>query len=161
MSPESPDTLTIQLDEGSKIYYAGVAAGVKAGDELEAATAGGDLTFAQRLSFFWLSVGTQLAQRVPNGQDDLVSKFVLGAKLREPSEQHVPFTLRIDTTDTVAFGYSEDEEGGDVDEQVAQRQVAKILRHAADEVESGEIEGRLVDELMTRVGSYKLDLYGM
>lgn len=149
---KSPDSITIEFDPASKAFYAGVAAGAEAGDQVAGLDPG--TLFTAKLQYFWLKVGTVLAQAVPEASDELVARFVQGAALRVPEERRAVEVV-IKTTDTPAFGAH----GEDFDEEKAREEIARLLRFAADQVAEGWMDGELTDAADTRVGHFKVNLY--
>lgn len=131
-----PETITIELDPESKAFYAGVAAGMQASDLLAALTS--DADFQQRLSYFWLSVGTTMAESIPGAGPDLQTHFVRGAGMRQP-EQSNAVIVTIPNLDDDAFGIVTP---GESDQ--ARAEIARLLRDAAlrivvDEEDSGDL----------------------
>jgi len=73
----------ITTSDSAWTFARGVAAGAAALEMLsEIAHESRDT----KLKFFWLSVGTKLAQDVPYGEQELVTQFVAGAATRAPTE---------------------------------------------------------------------------
>lgn len=148
------ETITIEFDPTSKAFYAGVAAGTQAADQLAALDP--STLFAAKLQYFWLKVGTVLAQEVPDATDELVAAFVQGASLRVP-EQRLAVEFVITTTETPALGC--DPDSLEMDEDTAQEEIARLLRFAGHQVAEGFRDGDLIDANNTKVGFFKVNLY--
>lgn len=141
--------ITIPLGESDKFFYGGVSAGSHASEQLEQIA---DATFTEKVSYFWLKVGTELGAKFPGASQEQADLFIRGAGLRKPEERPVAFRLDITDTDNAAFHPDEDT----YDEQYTAAEIARILREAADKLEhEGEYEYPLHDLNGNKVGQYE------
>lgn len=76
------ERISIDPDDRMWAYYRGIAAGARASDELAAVAP--EPPFTQRSSYFWLKVGIELAQKIPEATEDQMILFVQGAGLHQP-----------------------------------------------------------------------------
>lgn len=158
------DSIELNVSPQTKAHYQGIAAGGKAAEGI--LELGTDAPFHARLQYFWLLVGTRLAQEVPGADGDLVAAYVRGAGLNQPSERQPALTLRIADVSSPPFGTTTTAlEEVEIDAPVARAEVARILRVAADEIDEPQVrdggaqEGVLRNSLGQNVGTYTLDLW--
>lgn len=93
---------TIAMNEPTQAFYKGVAAG---SDVLDTLPEG---EFLQRLSFYWLAVGT--AANDKGITDETLDKYVLGASTRAPSPDFEELESALEACDRAAEGDSNDRE---------------------------------------------------
>lgn len=147
--PVKSDTITIELGDNDKLFYAGVAAGAGAIDQLAEA---GEVSPTEALTYFWLKVGTELGLKFPTASQDEAQYFIRGAGLRAPSMPEVPFQLTITSTDSAAFTPDPDQ----YDEETVSAEIVRILRTTADKMHyDGELQGPLHDANGNKVGTFE------
>jgi hypothetical protein len=154
MTEASGGSESIQLDEVSRAWFAGVSAGAKTADEM-VTIAGVD--FAQRLAFFWLRIGVALKTQFPQASEAVQAQFISGAAVRQP-EQRRAVEIVVDDLDSEVFGGfgTRDER---FDEEAAVREIVALLRRAESQIAQGYLDGDLTVSNGDTVGHFKVQLY--
>jgi hypothetical protein len=153
---DRPDGITIPMGANNQAYFGGIAAGTSAGDALAQMSV--ESTHEARLEYFWLTVGMNLARRLPeDAGDELVGLFVQGAGLRKPINPHA-LELNLDGRVLAPF---EDEQ----DDEAARQELAALLRRTAQSVldgyggDDGNEPHDIVNALNQTVGTFSINLY--
>jgi hypothetical protein len=143
-------SISIEMDPKSKVFYAGVAAGMRTQDLVE--TMDPAESFETKSRYYWLNVGVKLAETVTDGDDEMVELFLQGAKLRAPEQRGVAFHFTIASLDVPAF-----QTDGELSEEKVTATLPDMLREVADDLEHGYLDGSVTagDSV---VGSWALNL---
>jgi hypothetical protein len=136
------ENISIPIGPGMRAF----AAGVKAGEEALAYAKGAN-TPREQLGAFWMLVGIRLAEKYPTADEEVQTGFAAGAATNAPSRPAVE--VIINDVANAAFG-----EPGDTEAD----EIGRIIRTAAERIESGDEEGTLRDSNGATVGSFKVSV---
>lgn len=157
MTEASGNNESIQFDEVSRAWFAGVSAGAKTADGMATIA---EADFAQRLAFFWLRIGVALKTQFPQASQAVQAQFISGAAVRQPEQRRaveiVVGNLESEDFEVVGVVGTRDER---FDEEAAVREIVALLRRAESQIAQGYLDGELTASNGDTVGHFKVQLY--
>ena len=138
--------LSVHPDQRVRAHFAGLRAGATAAEQLQAIPE--QTPHIAKLEYFWLKVGSDLPEAVPNADPELAATFVQSAGLYAPHEHH---TLRLTIHPLPGF---EDT----TDEQPIRNALRAILATVAQHIQDGETHGELKTSTHQKIGTFTVNL---
>jgi hypothetical protein len=149
---------TITVGPGMRAFALGIHAGDKAVTTL--ADGDGSGTMSEKLAFYWLACGVELASKMPQADNDAQLAFIAGAATRAPRPV-VSFT--IDTIDGAYFqnlaGPVDADGEPEFDEDFVRGAISSLMRKAARKIDDFEDDFAVMDGNGANVGKVTLNLY--